>query len=587
MTISVDRLFCLILLTIAFVNSSAVVAQDIDLIRPRAEVVDPLNAEPTITSTEEEDETVGGSPESVGTLRGVRLVSRPGQVAVDNPPTTIGVVIADNDLVVPSGVKEAILEFVGGPLSMLAINEMSRAAVLAYREAGMPVVDVAFPEQNVSTGVLQMVVVIGRAGAISVQGNKWFKEKIYLRSFTTETGDILYEAPILNDLHYLNRNPYRSVNLAYTPGTDFGEADVILQANERRPWTVYGGYEDTGNEVIGEDRLLFGFDWGNAFGIDHRLGYQYTTTTDIDRLHAHAATYTIPFWQTRHELRLLFGYVESDVALYPIAGIPLTSGGESSQVSGEYVIPLPDLAGYEHEIGLGFDFKSTNNNLEFGGLSVIDSTVEVYQFAITQRLKKDQSFGQQAIQQRLVWSPGDLSNHNSDASFQALRALATAEYFYWDAEFTQSVNLPGGFLFLATAEAQLSDSNLLPTEALIFGGVGSVRGFEQNLVRVDQGTALNLELYGPAFRPFDCIGLASDSQHQARVFGFYDYAVGGNVDPLPGEPDDFQLGGTGLGIDIRATEHASLRLSHAWQVIEEGFSDGESSEWHVSALVKW
>jgi len=513
-------------------------------------------------------------------------VSRPEQVRVDDPPAIRGVVVADSGLVVPEEVKAALVDFVGGPLSLRAINEMNRAAVLAYREGGLPIVDVAFPEQNVSGGVLQMVVVVGRAGEISVEGNRWFDDEIYLRSFRTLPSAIIYEEPILADLRYLNENPYRRVNLLYTPGEDFGETDIILDANERRPWTVYAGYEDTGNTLIGQDRLLYGVDWGNALGLDHRMAYQYTTTPDFEGVHAHSGTYRIPFHRTRHELRLLAGYVETDVT-FPVLGVPLTSGGESSQASAEYAIPLPEWRGYRHEIAAGFDFKSTNNNLEFGGATVTDNTAEIFQFSLAQTLSKDQPFGRQRIRQRLVWAPGDLSNHNSDAVFQGLRALGSADYVYWTGEVTQSVDLPHGFRFVGDAEAQLSGANLLPSETFIMGGVGSVRGFEQNVIRADRGAQVNLELYGPPFRPLEAAGLAEGVREEARLFAFFDYALGGNVELLPGESDDFQLGGAGLGIEADLGRHASVVASYGWQVVQEGFVDDQDSRWHVSALLRW
>jgi len=576
---------------VASLGAGPLAAQDIERIAPRTGAVDGLDGEAaTRRAEEEQEEPVGGSTESVGAVRGIRLVARPGQVRVDDPPSVEGVVVASEDLVVPDGVKEALGEFVGGPLSLRAINEMNRAAVLAYREAGLPIVDVAFPEQNVSEGVLQMVVVIGRAGEISVEGNRWFDDDIYLRSFRTAPSAIIYEEPILADLRYLNDNPYRNVTLLYTPGEDFGETDLVLEAEERRPWTVYAGYEDTGNTLLGEDRLIFGADWGNAFGLDHRFAYQYTTTTDFDRLDAHSATYRIPFPRTRHELRLLLGYVETDVT-FPVLGVPLTSGGESSQASAEYAVPLPGWGGYEHEIAAGFDFKSTNNNLEFGGATVTDNTAEIFQFSLSQTLSKDQPFGRQRIRQRLVWAPGDLSNHNSDAVFQGLRALGSADYVYWTGEVTQSVDLPRGFEFVADVGAQLSTQNLLPSETLVMGGVGSVRGFAQNIVRADRGAQVNLELYSPPFRPLERVGsgagLPGNFRDEARLFVFYDYAVGGNVDLLPGESDDFQLGGAGVGVEMNIGPHASAVASYGWQVLQEGFVDDRHSRWHVSALVRW
>tara|TARA_R110002096_G_scaffold238581_17_gene430213 strand:+ start:515 stop:2206 length:1692 start_codon:yes stop_codon:yes gene_type:complete len=560
-------------------------AQDIERLKPRVPEV-----EATAPVAEVADSDAGGSPASaddevLGTIHGITLIGHPDLASKDTPPNVKGVEVLDEELVAPESVLTALEPFIGGPLSVKTIQDLSQTTVKAYREADMPVVDVGFPEQNVSTGVLQLVVVVGKAGEITVEGNQHFKDRIYLRSFRTQTGDVLRQSVVLEDLKYLNRSRYRQVRANYTPGEDFGEADVVLEAEERFPFSAYAGYEDTGNELIGIDRLLFGLEWGNVFGWDHSLAYQYTTVTEFDGLHGHAWIYRIPIPRWRHEFRVLGAYVTSD-ASFQAAGETLNTGGQSVQITPAYIIPLPDLFGYEQELSAAFDFKSTNNDLEFGGAQVIDSTAEVSQFSLGQTLTKTTKLGRQLISNRLVWSPGELSNHNSDDAFQELRGLGSADYFYWSGEFTQVIDLPQGFTFVGDLEAQLSTQNLLPSETLVLGGATSVRGFEQNITRADQGLILNLELYSPVIRPLEMVGI-DQANDRFRAFAFFDYATASNVNLLPGEGDGIHLGGAGLGLDYQLFQHLSLRAAHAWQVSQSGFEDDQNARWHLSGTVRW
>ena len=579
--------------------STFVGAQDVDRIAPRSNDRGEGYVGTVTGAESEEDAESTASAESVGSIKGIYLVPNPQSVQVDNPPAVSGIKIKgegeDEEFVVPDGVVTALEPFIGGPLSLKSIQEISRDAILAYRAAGLPVVDIGFPEQNVSTGVLQLVIIVGTAGEITLEGAKYFDEKIYLRSFSTERGDVLWEGPIITDLEYLNRSPYRQVDLVFTPGDGFGEADLILRTNEIRPWSVYTGYENNGTEFIGRDRLLFGGEWGNAFGLDHTVGYQYTTTDDFDSLHAHAATYRIPIWQLRHELQFLAAYVEAGSQIPAGNQGNLASSGKSVQLSTTYRFPLPEWFGYKAEGFAGFDFKSTNNNLEFGGLNVFDNSAETWQFFFGEQLSKANSLGNQLIGNRLVWSPGDLSNHNDEASFQSLRALSSSDYVYWNVDFTQTVNLPHGFTALFEVEGQLSNANLLPAEALSLGGLQNVRGFEENLLLADEGVTMKLEVYAPSLPLLSAMpelggGIGEKWEvvdESARFFAFYDQAWAGNVDLLPGEPDQVRLGGMGLGLDYRLGKHFNARFAHAWQVDEDGFNDGRNGRWHVSAITKW
>ena len=563
-------------------------AQDIKRITPRSGQVDPSKIKSgTVTPKGKAEDSGDISDESFGTVKGVLLLGGPDQVSVDNPPKISGVQIGDDELEVPDGVTGAIGAFIGGPLSLKSINDLSKAAILAYRKGGLPVVDIGFPEQNVSTGVLQLVVIVGKAGEITLEGNRYFDDEIYLRSFRTKPGDVLWEASIIDDLNFINRNPYHRVDMIYTPGEDFGDADIILTAEDRRPWAVYTGYENTGTPVIGEDRLFFGADWGNVFGTDQRVGYQYTTSTDFDSLQAHSATYTIPIWPLRHELRFLGAYVTSNSSTNPT----VISSGKSDQLSATYAIPLPMIFGYTHEVEFGFDNKSTNNNLEFGGVNVFANTAEINQFSLGQRLRKQQSFGYQMFTQRIVWSPGEMSNHNSDASFGAIRAFSTSDYVYWQSEFTQMINLPCGFSFLFDAAGQLSNGNLLPSETMLLGGADSVRGFQQNTVFADQGVRMTMEVYTPPMALLGQLGELKGElatvKESARFFAFYDQAWAGNVDLLPGESSFLQLGGAGLGLDYRVNDEFSMRISHGWQVDQAGFADTINSRWNIYASMKY
>ncbi len=563
-------------------------AQDMERIKPAVAEPEPLAREEPEVQMPPEDEPADiseYSDEIVGEIKGIMLWGHPDQVQADNPPEVAGLDVGDGELPVPVEVMSALADYIDSPLSLKRVHEMARDVVLAYRKAGMPVVDVALPEQDVSGGILQLVVVLGRAGDINVTGTKYFDENLYLRSFRIQRGQVIKQDPLLDDLRYLNRNPYRQVGLVYSPGDEFAEADLTLEVEEKRPYSAYAGYDNTGNELIGEDRLFFGLEWGNVFGWDHILGYQYTTTLEFENLHAHALSYRLPIHQWRHEFQFLAGYVESGAELRA-AGEVLETKGESEQLSGVYLIPLPKFAGYTPDLRLGFDFKSTNNNLEFGGATVADSTAEIFQFSAGLSAKKEQPFGRQFLSTQLVWSPGDLSAHNSDESFQELRGLGSADYLYWTGELTQIVNLPSDFVFVFKLEGQWSNGNLLPSEAMVLGGIGSVRGFEQNITRADEGIRLSAELYGPEFYPLNTLGLDLDEE-KMRVFGFYDAAWACNVDRLPGEPDSQSLGGAGLGLEYRLASYLSLRLAYGWQLDQSGFEDGESARWHISTMVRF
>ena len=73
---------------------------------------------------------------------------------------------------------------------------------------------------------------------------------------------------------------------------------------------------------------------------------------------------------------------------------------------------------------------------------------------------------------------------------------------------------------------------------------------------------------------------------RGRMFVFYDYAWGTNVNKLPDEPD-VSLGGTGLGLDWRLEDYLSARIAYGWQVTQSGFDDDETGRWHFGVMARF
>ena len=93
----------------------------------------------------------------VDQMLGVVLVPRPGDVKADGWPGVEGVWHDLEEL--PSEVGAVFQGYLYQPVSLASLDEMVRAIIFAYRDAGRPVVDVLLPEQDITSGVVQLVVI--------------------------------------------------------------------------------------------------------------------------------------------------------------------------------------------------------------------------------------------------------------------------------------------------------------------------------------------------------------------------------------------------------------------------------------------
>lgn len=515
-------------------------------------------------------------------LRGIRVVRSTREVAKGSLSGLSGVVSEGVDL--PPKVYAELESRVGSPLTLGGLNQMVRDAVVAYRRSDLPVVDVLVPEQEITSGVLQLVIIEGRLGDVLVEGAGRSEGRALASQIRTERGEVIRESELTEDLNWINKHPTRQVDLIFSPGSNYGETDVILRSEAYQEISAYIAYENSGTAALGESRALFGASWtGPLFtGNDSILSYQFTTNFDSSTadVSGHSGVFS-SYLPWRHQVTLLGAYVESDATFPAGGGTFFSSGGVNKQLSGRYGIPLPNIGRYSHELELGMDFKSSNSDLAFGGAQFFDTTTEIVQYSLGYNIVAPDQLGSWTVDAEVVSSPGDNTNKNRDAIFATQRAGASATYTYGRVVLERNQNLQNGWSMLGRLQGQASNRNLLASETLGAGGFDTVRGFEQRVVRGDSGVVGTIELRTPTFYPSTFSGF-NNVQDGAIGLLFYDAASLSSKDPLPGE-QDVALGSVGLGLRYQRENWFTLRVDYGFQVTEDGFDDGQQGRWHVGA----
>ncbi len=124
--------------------------------------------------------------------------------------------------------EEKLNAFLHKPFTLRQRNAISQTIVALYRAHGYPVVDVSFPPQNVSYGLVQIVVTEFHAGKITVKGNKWFSDDQIRAAFHIQPGDPIETSQLQEDLNWANSNPFRHVDAVLQKGAEAGTTDINL-----------------------------------------------------------------------------------------------------------------------------------------------------------------------------------------------------------------------------------------------------------------------------------------------------------------------------------------------------------------------
>ena len=540
-------------------------------------------------------------PESVQPLRGVTnlhgivVVPRYEDINVDGVTGVRGVVVKGPAFLRSAAFEKLLRPYLGKTMTEASLYEV-QIVIRKYCQAhDHLIVDVVTGEQDIPDGTVQIAVVEGKIGKRTVEGNKWFSDSVLLRNIRLKPGDTVLESRLDGDVNWLNRNTYQSLGYFTAPFLEMtpeftrgglpGETDVAFKAKDRFPLRLFAGIEDSGIEVIGRDRLFAGFNWANAFGLDHRLSYQYITDTDFDKFQEHVASYVIPLpW--RHELTVFGAYadINPDFSVIQPNFNKLINKGTFYQLSARYAIPLPQFRQLSHEISAGFDFKRTDTPLLFetsiGSLPLTTNKVDIAQFSLGYSGRFKDKLGVTAFSIQGVYSPGGLTDFNTDPAFVdfSQRTNAQAQYFYGRAEIRRETFLPLGFTWYTRAGGQYSDSKLVATEVFSLGGYDTVRGYDERVVSGDHGWLLVNELRTPRLALGNLTGrpavLSNPTGKAAendgiRALVFCDY--GGVINRSTAQGDRFGevLLSVGAGFRYELADNLRVRFDYGFQLDRE------------------
>jgi hemolysin activation/secretion protein len=547
-------------------------------------------AEPPKAEPDPNDEVL------VKNLRGIDIVEIKGTQPTikTNVAGLIGLNVESIPLLSGPDFQARMEAYLGHPLTINVIFKLQRDIILYCRDKNRPLVDVIVPKGQAldpDNAALQVWFLEGKVSNIDVDnpGRKWFSDQAIRSQVRLQQGDVVDSGILLSDLDWLNRNPFRQVDVLFRQTTNavginaLGKSDIVLKVQDRFPVRFYGGYENTGTEVTGKDRFVLGLNAGQVFGWDHQFNYQYTTDTGFDLLQAHSASYEVPLpW--RHYVTVFGSYVDAKSQFQDNAN-DFNSRGESYQVGLRYNVPLVNLGRYRHQLTGGLDFKDSNNNLEFGGGTVLDSSTQIAQLQGAYSGVLSDPWGQTSWGVEGFYSPGDVTGRNDDEHFNELRIGSKANYVYGRFSLERVTQLPLGFTSFVRGSLQLANERLLPSELYGLGGYRSVRGYPERLVNGDEGWGLNVELRSP---PMDLGRLTHDPSEHAYLqpLAFFDYGSAHIVDPEFNEDRNVDLASVGLGLRFTVGRNLAFRFDYGFQLMEKGLS-GRDTNAHIGALLSF
>jgi len=504
-------------------------------------------------------------------LRGVVLWGSPAQV---QPKGVRGVTGVDShvEILGEKDVQPLLAPFFGQPATFATVEEIRQKLTRKLVEKGRLLTAVILPAQEVAEGTLQFLVLEGRLGKVTFEGNRYFSSEKMGEKLRLRPGEPLAMGTLLDDVAELNGNPFRQAQAALEPGAAAGETDVVFTVQDRFPVRPFISYDNFGVQTLGYDRYSAGASVMDVWsGLDQQFNFQYLTSGGFSELRSYSGSYVAALpWH--HNLTVFGSYSAAN----PNASGLLSQSDFFWQTSFRYNFVLPilsllDTGDFRHQAYVGYDFKSADSNVFFSGapltptLNGLVGTYNISQFVFGYTLSLADEAGSTSFEAAGFGSPGGMTADNSDGSFQQIDGGATANYLYGKFSLSRLVTLPLGMKLTASFQTQQADANLMPSESYGIGGYDTVRGYDQRSANGDNGYLANVEWRLPPVS-FARLAGAETELDQLVFLGFFDWGKVTQYSADTVTSVNTTLMSVGPGLRYQVGPYASVRFDWGFQL---------------------
>lgn len=472
--------------------------------------------------------------------------------------------------------EKALAPFLGQSLSLKRISEIQAAIAKAYRAAGYPFVSVVVPPQEVTGGVLVLRVVEFRTGAVRVIGATPGTEADLAARLRAAPGQRIWAPALDEDLTWLNRHPYRTVNVVFAPGDDLGLSTLTLEVTPQKPWQVFAGASNTGTHSTGFDRYYAGFGAMLPGLPESFVSYQVTGSGDFwaDPGSVGAGATQPNYYSQSARLVIGTGARQSvEIAPNYVASRQNEVGTVFAFDSMTFELPilyrtavsnlLPGV--FAGDLILGASGKTVSRGSYFDGADIGGASADLFQLILGWAVTRTDAWGLTSLDARLVANPGGVLGGNNAAAWEAYSAgrVTDVTYVYGAADITRVTRLPEGLSWVSQFSGVAAGQPLPSTEQLSLGGLYATRGYTLDDATVDTGLVWRNELRAPAFPLLSKLGVGNVTD-EVSPYAFLDVGWGhlyGYESELgPVAHQDFSLAGVGLGVDYTFNRNLTATL---------------------------
>ena len=442
-----------------------------------------------------------------------------------------------------------VCQKVGDEVTINDLIGLANTITEFYQKNGYISTTAYLPPQKVEDGNVEIVVMEGKYGNITIEGNKWARKKYlnatFLKDKNIQEDKVLNVADIQESLRELNATDYIKGAVALQDNEDSEQyTDLTLNVKDRFPIDFDFRFDNQGRSSVGLNRFVIFAGMSNLTG----FGDQLLSTTSIARSSiGQGVFYSVPIG--RHETKLNLGYSYSGTELDRGPLRHMDVEGKSHNFYVDLQRRLVKTENYKLYGDIAFDLRNTETTLK--GVELYGYRTRSIKLNLT-NVKDDFTgkwFGNIGIAKGI-----DVFGATNDYFGTYTKHTPTNKMVKLQGSLARLQVLPWRMMGIWTVNGQWTNRNVWYSDKLQVGGISSVRGLEEGYFLRDYGLTSSLEFRAPV--PFlnhlpDKLRFIDDS---IRLAAFCD--LGWFGDYGHGVSSDFVMS-VGGGLVLKMTRYLS------------------------------
>ncbi len=472
--------------------------------------------------------------------------------------------IRGNSLLEPEEIKSVTSQLEGKELTIDDIWNVADLITSKYRESGYLLVNAYVPPQKIVDGVVIIMIMEGKIGTISVDGNKSYSSAFIERNLANTLNDVsVKDETIERDLLILNDYLSLNVKASLRAGKEPGTTDIVVGTTDKFPISGSISYDNYGIDTTSKNRLNVSLNLGNLLSSGDLLMLRGVTgldRIDVTRLSFGRAEYLIPVGGYGTQVGGYFAnsiyHAGQELASLDMHGRAIVAGlyathpvvrkrdeTLSIRIGGEYIDATGTIA--------SSDLFSTKDNIR--------KLVVNLPYTMT-----DRYLGRNYLSLGYAVGLGDTLNGtkgNGADSTNPSRSNASNSFGKLNLDAMRIQKLPGYNHLIIRGGGQYSPDNLLIEEQYIVGGPGSVRGYNPAQAAGDSGYFVSAELAVSPIAPEKTI-FRQKVGETFKLALFFDHGGVFNNEPLNERKSQY-LSSFGAGVRVYGGQFFTFKLDCA------------------------